>query len=72
MTRAGGPIRRPEGLFNSISDSVRGFVTGRSGARDGAELSVGTGCDGGFCGKRGVVFALDGAPVMGGAAGLGG
>ncbi len=29
-------------------------------------------CEAGFCGKRGVVFAVGGAPVTGGAIGLGG
>jgi len=72
MTLAGGTIRRPEGDFNSTSESVKGFVTGRSGTDGVVVPKVGTGCDGGFCGKRGVVFALDGAPVMGGAAGFGG
>jgi hypothetical protein len=33
---------------------------------------VGSGWSGVFCGKRGVVFALAGEPVMGGAEGLGG
>jgi hypothetical protein len=32
----------------------------------------GTCCEGGFCGKRGVVFALAGEPLKGGADGLGG
>jgi hypothetical protein len=48
MTLAGGTIRRPEGDFNSTSESVKGFVTGRSGTDGVVVPKVGTGCDGGF------------------------
>ncbi len=79
MTRAGAP-RRPEAVDNSEA----GVGAGGSGATGAAGVAgssggvalvnprVGTGCDAGFCGKRGVVFALEGAPVTGGAEGFGG
>jgi hypothetical protein len=76
MTRAGAP-RRPDAVDNSAA----GFGAGGSGAALAAGGSggvalvkpkVGTCCEAGFCGKRGVVFALDGAPVTGGAEGFGG
>jgi hypothetical protein len=80
MTRAGETITRPEGLFNS--GSMTDFVTGRSGAGGGigggaaagglVEPRVETCWEGLFCGKRGVVFAVGGEPVRGGAEGLGG
>ena len=49
------------------------LVTGRSVAGGLVQLwGTDTGWEGFFCGKRGVVFALAGEPVMGGAEGLGG
>jgi hypothetical protein len=49
------------------------LVIGRSIAGGGlVKPSVGTGWDAGFCGKSGVVFALAGDPVSGGAEGFGG
>jgi hypothetical protein len=44
---------------------------GSTGGAGSFDSRAGTRWDGGFCGKRGVVFALDGAPVKGGAAGCG-
>jgi hypothetical protein len=78
MTLAGAP-RRPDELLNSdarfgAGGSGAALLTAGIGGGVGVGLNpkVGTCCDGGFCGKRGVVFALDGAPVTGGAEGFGG
>ena len=49
------------------------LVTGSSVAGGWVKPGLaGTGWEGFFCGKRGVVFALAGAPVRGGAEGFGG
>lgn len=82
ITRAGATITRPEGLFNSLAGSMKDFVTGRSGAGGGigggaaagglVEPRLETCWEGDFCGKSGVVFAVGGEPVRGGAEGFGG
>jgi hypothetical protein len=72
MTRSGGGIRRPEGVFNSAAGSGSGAVTGGWAAGGLGDSRVGTVWEGDFCGKRGVVFAVGGAPVRGGAEDLGG
>ena len=84
MTRGGWPGRRPEDEVNSgeTLGGAGGGVGGAIGVGAGAAAcggigggvapSTGTFCDGGFCGKRGVVFAVGGAPVTGGARGRGG
>lgn len=66
MTRGGGEISRPEGVFNSASGLGPGGGVVTGGVR------LGTDWEGLFCGKSGVVFAVGGAPVRGGAEGLGG
>jgi hypothetical protein len=71
MTRGGGGIRRPDDVVRSPAGSGSLRIAGRGGGteegRDG-----GAPCVGAFCGKRGVVLALAGAPVSGGAEGFGG
>jgi hypothetical protein len=64
---------RPDEVVNSSDDAgLLEMATGRSGAGESGKLEGGgTGCDN-LCGKSGVVFALAGEPVIGGAAGLGG
>jgi hypothetical protein len=72
MTRGGGVATRPDEVVNSAA----GLGVGGGGVAEGVGAGKGLGsstcCEGGFCGKRGVVFALGGAPVTGGAEGLGG
>jgi hypothetical protein len=84
MTRAGGATMRPDAVRNSAAGSGWGGVTtGRGGAvvvvasggvaDTGGAGGVGSGgtlCVGGLGGKRGVVLAVDGAPVSGGAMGF--
>jgi len=70
MTRAGKGATRPEMADSSPGGGGTDLITGRSGAGGVVRPRVGTSCDGGFCGKRGVVLALAGAPVMGGAEGF--
>jgi len=73
MTRGGGAARRPDEVGNSTAGAGIDLVTGRSVAGGLVKPGlVGTGWEGFFCGKRGVVFALAGAPVRGGAEGFGG
>ncbi len=78
MTRAGGTITRPDCVRNSPDGSgvtVRVWAGGAGCTGVGAAgttESGGTGWEGDFGGKRGVVFALGGEPVNGGAEGLGG
>ena len=74
MTRGGGEIRRPEGVFNSAfgSGSGSGVVTGGWVAGGVVKSRVGAVWEGGLGGKRGVVLAVGGAPVRGGAEGFGG
>jgi hypothetical protein len=84
MTRAGGTMTRPDEVFNSSTgpgpDWVGGWsaegvvgVAGAAGAAGGVVVeSGGTGWEPSFEGKRGVVLALGGAPVKGGAEGRGG
>ncbi len=87
MTRAGCATTRPDEVINSVVGSGTGFATGVAGTAGTAGVTgaggmtgmvglvkprVGTGCEGGRGGKRGVVFALAGAPVSGGAEGFGG
>jgi hypothetical protein len=73
MTRGGAEMRRPEGVFNSTSGLGSGADTGGGwGAGGVVGISGGTDWEGLFCGKSGVVFAVGGAPVRGGAEGLGG
>jgi hypothetical protein len=79
MTRGCGRATRPDSDFNSVAtgSGVTGWGAGGTrGARAGAGagallmLSGATSWDGGFCGKRGVVLALAGEPLMGGADGF--
>ena len=64
---------RPEEVVNSTAGAGMDLATGRSIAGGLAEPRMtGTGWEGFFCGKRGVVFALAGEPVRGGAEGFGG
>lgn len=76
MTRGGGVTRRPEDVVNSPAGSGSFRMAGRGGGTAGAAGDATGGavtlCVGGFCGKRGVVLALAGAPVSGGAKDLGG
>jgi len=74
MTRAGCEITRPDLVVNSTIGSGTGMdlVAGRSVAGGLVKPRVDTGWEEGFCGKRGVVFALAGDPVRGGAEGFGG
>jgi hypothetical protein len=71
MTRGDWGLKRPDEEVSSAARLGAGWATGRCGTGTVAELRVGTGCEGAFCGKRGVVFAVGGAPVRGGAEGLG-
>jgi hypothetical protein len=73
MTRGGGGIRRPEGVFNSIAGSGSGVVTRGWAVGSGGgvgEPRVSAVWEGDLGGKRGVVLAVGGAPVRGGADGL--
>jgi len=63
ITRGGGTVTRPDEVVNSAAGLGAGSLV------DGGR---GTACDGDFWGKRGVVFAVAGEPVRGGAEGLGG
>jgi hypothetical protein len=83
MTRGGGATIRPDVLARSaagVEVAAGGTGVGENDGRAGRGGKAGglpntgtrTGPDAGFCGKRGVVFALGGAPVSGGADGRGG
>lgn len=80
MTRAGGTMTRPDWVRSSPLGSgvtARAEVGWERGGGRGVEAGatvgrLGTGCEGVFSGKRGVVFALGGEPVNGGAEGRGG
>lgn len=71
ITRAGGTTTRPDLVVNSPAVPGTDPVGGRSGVEGVGELKAGAGCEG-LGGKSGVVFALAGDPVRGGAEGLGG
>jgi hypothetical protein len=79
ITRGGGATMRPDFVCNSAAGSAAGvagatgggvWIAGGIGGGGRTAPSGGTGCDG-FWGKSGVVFALEGAPVTGGAEGRG-
>ena len=76
ITRGGGVISRPDDVVNSPAGSGSLLIAGRGGGTATGATGDGTGGTFtlwvGFCGKRGVVFALAGAPVSGGAEGRGG
>ena len=73
MTRGDSAATRPDEAVNSTAGAGMALVTGRSVAGGLAKSGpAGTGWERFFCGKRGVVFALAGEPVRGGAEGFGG
>ncbi len=75
MTRgAVEPGIRPEALVSSAAGVGVGLAAGAAGSAGGGVGAprIGTRWDGGFWGKSGVVLELAGAPVMGGAIGVGG
>jgi len=63
---------RPDEVVRTTAGPGMDLVAGRSVAGGLVKPRVGTGWERGFGGKRGVVFALDGEPVRGGAEGFGG
>jgi hypothetical protein len=80
MTRGGGATIRPEEVARSAAGVEEagtgigsGLRAGRWGTAGGVpNIGERTGPVGGFCGKRGVVLALGGEPVSGGAEAFGG
>ncbi len=83
MTRGGGTTMRPDEVARSAAGVRLGGtgagapveLAGRGGKAEGAGAPMVPSVtlpDGGFWGKRGVVLALGGAPVRGGAAGRAG
>jgi len=73
MTLGGSAARRPDEAVNSTAGAGLALVAGRSVAGGWVRPGLGgTGWERFFCGKRGVVFAVAGEPVRGGAEGFGG